>query len=122
MALTVPTWRNPFDISNPFENVYARIAGVGLDASVGSGRVVFNIHPNAAALGSVPLDQLGISLGEQLVAADPLADPPVEAVNFQTLGQFMADTEFAAAYAVIAAKLYAAALNHPRMAGATPVA
>ena len=126
MALNVPEFPDPRDPANPLKNAYAWLAWWALDLSNDTGRLVLNIHPNEAAWTAAPVAQLGISLGQVLVPAkpgDPTADPPVPAtpeVRFPTLEALMADPEFVAAYNTVGAKLYAASLNHPKLAGATP--
>jgi hypothetical protein len=117
MALILPSYPNPHDPDNPLVNAYAWLAELRLDLFTGQGQIVFNIHPNAAAWQSKPVDQLGIALG-QVLGPGPEGGP---AATFPTLAELMADPEFAAAYATIGAKLYAIADLHPALAGATEV-
>ena len=67
---------------------------------------MLNLHPHEEAWTAPPLAQVGISLGENLVPADTTVDPPKPAVVFPTLGEFMADPEFAAAYNPLGSKIY----------------
>jgi hypothetical protein len=133
MALTIPSYPIRFDPANPISNAYAWLAGVYLDLSSNSGRVVLNVHPNAASWQSPPVDQVAVALGQ--VFGGPGAtsgpDPGLPAVRFPTLGELMADPgpvgdtgiSFAQAYAVIGLKLYAElAARVPALAGAREVA
>jgi hypothetical protein len=118
MALKIPSWLNPHDKANPLVDVYGWISGLNLDLFSSQGQVVFNINPNAAAWQDRPIDQLGIALG-QVLGPGPEGGPPA---TFKTLSEFMADAEFAAAFATMGAKLYAEAVaKHPLLAGATEV-
>jgi hypothetical protein len=118
MALLIPSFPDPRDKANPLVDVYAWISGLSLDLFSNQGQVVFNVNPNAASWQDRPVDQFGIALG-QVLGPGPEGGPPA---TFPTLAEFMADPEFAAAFAVIGAKLYAAALaTHPAFAGAVEV-
>lgn len=125
MALNIPKYPDPRDPANPLSDAYAWLSEIALDLRGNAGRLTLNVHPNEAAWTAAPVAQLGISLGQILVPAtpgDPTAIPPVPAtpaVTFPTLADLMADADFASAYNTIGAKLYAAALAHPRLAGAT---
>jgi hypothetical protein len=112
MALQIPSWPNPHDKANPLVDVYGWFSGLNLDLFSSQGQVVLNVNPNAAAWQDKPIDQLGIALG-QVLGPD---------ATFKTLAEFMADAEFAAAFATIGAKLYAEAVaKHPMLAGAIEV-
>jgi hypothetical protein len=117
MALILPSYPNPHDPDNPLVNAYAWLAELRLDLFTGQGQIVFNIHPNAAAWQSKPVDQLGIALG-QVLGPGPEGGP---AATFPTLAEFMARLGFGQAYATIGAELYAEADLHPALAGATEV-
>ena len=106
MALSVPSYPNPYDPSTPIANAYALIAGLYLDMSNSTGRVVLNINPSETAWAAAPLAQAAVSLGETLVPGDPAVSPPVAPVVFPTLAEMMADTEFAAAFNTIGSKIY----------------
>jgi hypothetical protein len=117
MALQVPSFPNPHDKANPLVNVYAWIAEFHLDIFGDKGHVVFNVNPNEAAWQDRPTDQIRIDLGQVLAPGPPFSPP----VAYPTKDEFMADPEYAAAYAVIGAKHYAAAAErHPLLAGAVP--
>ncbi len=119
MALIIPSFPNKFNPDHPFSNAYAWMAGIALDISQGAGRLTLNINPNANAWASPPIDQIGITLGEVLVQANPSADPPVAEVKFPTLTELMANEEFAAAYNKIGLILYEAAMAHSKLTGST---
>lgn len=118
MALIIPSYPNPHDPANPLVDAYAWMASLILDLASGQGQIVLNIHPSEATWQSPPVAQLGIALG-QVLGPGPEGEP---AVAFPSLDELMADAEFAAAYATIGARLYAAAVaTHPALAGATQV-
>ncbi len=122
MALSIPTFENPYDPSTPFQNAYAWTANLALDVFHGLGRITLNVNPNENAWQGSPIGQVSINLGEVLVPAsqDEQGDPVPE-VRIKTLLELMTDPEFAQAYAVIGSKLYAEAIKHPKFAGATQV-
>lgn len=115
MALTIPSYPNPYDPANPFTNVHAYIAGVTLDLSNGSGSIVYNIHPNESAWVAAPLDQITIGFGEVLVPAD--GQNP--AVTARTLEEFKAQEGFLEHFDGFGGFFYLDALKHPKFAGAT---
>lgn len=119
MALNLPTLATPYGIE--LTNAYAWLSGLALDLSANTGRCVLNVNPDEAAWQSTPVVQVAVSLGQVLTPGDPTASPPVEPTLFPTLSELMSDPEFAQAYSVIGAKLYAALLAHPALAGATVV-
>jgi hypothetical protein len=119
MALQVPSFPNPHDKANPLIDVYAWPSGFNLDIFGGDkGYVVFNVNPNEAAWQDRPIDQIKIEFGQVLAPGPPFSPP----VAYPTKEEFMADPEFATAYATIGAKLEAAAAaTHPLLIGAVPV-
>jgi hypothetical protein len=123
MALNIPSFPNPFDASHPLANAYAWISFLALDANAGTGRLVLNVHPNVdAASTSKPVCQLPITLGEVLVKSTSAFDgstPAVESFTFPSLVTLMSDPEFASAYQTIQAKLEAALIQVPALAGST---
>lgn len=123
MALTIPSFLNPFDPSAPLFGAYAWISGVYLDLSNGSGRVVVNVHPSAQAAASAPpIAQVAVTLGEVLVPAVPAEGetPEVPAVAFPGLAELMGDPDFLTAFGTIQVMLEAALAGHPRLAGSAP--
>jgi hypothetical protein len=142
MALLIPEYPNPYS-TTPATNAIGWVSFIALDASkpAVTGRVVININQDEASANAYlsPLGQVNLSLGQVLVAevpdvpevvADPESDPPIEgvpavpgtpAVMFPTFAELMADSEFASAFEVIKAKLYAAALASPELPGAVIV-
>lgn len=123
MALRIPQFENPFDPSNPFADAYAWTAGLGLDLFAGQGRVTANVNPNENAWQSPPIDQVSISLGDELSPAvyDQDGNVVTPAVKVKTLAELMADPEFAQAYQVLGGKLYQELAKHPKFSGATQV-
>jgi hypothetical protein len=118
MALQIPSFPNPHDKANPLVDVYAWISGFNLDVFGDKGYVVFNVNPNEVAWQDRPIDQIKIEFGQVLAPGPPFSPP----VAYPTKDEFLADPEYAAAYAVIAAKHEAAAVaTHPLLAGAVEV-
>jgi hypothetical protein len=118
MAFVVPSFPDPHDPETPLANAYVWRSKVTLDVATGQGEMVMNVHPREATWQSSPVDKIVIRLGEVLAPGDGWSPP----VSFPTIDEFMADPEFAAAYATIGAKLDAAAVaRHPLLAGAVPV-
>jgi hypothetical protein len=117
MARQISSFPSPFDPATPLVDAYAWISGLNLDLFSGQGQFVLNINPNAAAWQSPPVAQMARATARQL-GPGPEGGP---AKTSPTLAELMADPEFAAAYAVIGAKLYAIADLHPALAGATEV-
>jgi hypothetical protein len=111
MARQIPSFPNPHDPANPLVDAYGWISGLNLDLFSNQGQFVLNINPNAAAWQSPPVAQIGIALGQVLASG----------TTSPTLAELMADPEFAAAFTVIGAKLYAIADLHPALAGAIEV-
>lgn len=105
MALSIPSIVNPYDSANPIAPAYAWLSSLGLDLAHGAGQLVLSVHPREDAWMSQPIARIPVTLGQ----------------DFPTLPELMADPEFAAAYAVIGGKLYAALLDHPQFAGSTIV-
>src|SRR5262249_61173195 len=89
--------------NNPGPNAYAYIGALTISFRDNTSTVVLHVHPNEAAWRDAPLGYVPIQGGEAL-AND---------THFPTLAEFMADPEFAQAFAVVAAKIYAQAKNHP---------
>ena len=108
-ALRLPSFPNPHDRNNPVANAYAYIGALTISFRDNTSTTVLHVHPNAAAWQDAPLGYIPIQGGEAL-AGD---------THFPSLNEFMADPEFAQAFGVIAAKMYAQAKNHPQCAGAT---
>jgi hypothetical protein len=117
MARQIPSFPDPRDKLNPLVDAYAWLSALSLDLASGQGQLVLNIHPHEAAWQDAPAAQLGMALG-QVLGPGPEGGPPV---TFPTLAELMADPDFAAAFAVIGAKLYAAADLHPLLVGAVEV-
>lgn len=113
MALSIATYPNPTDPNNPLADAYCWITTLTVDSLRGSGTVVLQVHPNEAAWQGVPLDRLTFSLGEQLTFPGDGSEP----VRFATLGQLMADPDFAAAFATVVGKLYETVAATPAFAG-----
>lgn len=116
MALQPPSYPNPFDPSRPEPAAYARIGTVMLRPETGAGNMVVNVKASAAARAAKapPIDQVAVSLGMDV----PGTDPPV---RVKTLTELMADPEFAAAYAVVAGKLYGELRKFPAFRDAADV-
>lgn len=109
----ITTWANPYDPATPLTNVYAYAAGLGLDASNGSGQVTYNAHPNANAWTGTPIGQVSIQLGDVIVPVNG----EIPAVVMPTLAELMANPQFAQAYTTIGQVLDAYAVQHPAFAG-----
>ena len=89
-------FRREFPTGAVAESAYGWISFIALDTRQGEGRLVLNIHPTADDWRCVPAEQVSIALGSPI----------------PTLAQFMADPDFAAAFQVIATKLYGAIVEH----------
>jgi hypothetical protein len=107
-ALQLPSYPNPHDRNTPMANAYAYIGALTISFRDNTSTVVLHVHPNAAAWRDTPLGYIPIQGGEGLA----------NNTHFPTLSEFMGDPEFAQAFGVIAAKIYAQAKNHPQCAGA----
>ena len=129
MALSIPSVPNPFDPNNPFTNVYGWNAGVYLDISQDSGRIVLNVNTSPDNWEAQPITQFSMVPGEVAVPAipgDPTQDPPIPdtpAVTIATLDELMNETTtigdtgltFAQCYATIGARLYQEWLKYPAL-------
>lgn len=132
MHLNVPSFVTRQGVT--LTNAYAYNAGLYFDQTVGSGRVVLNVHPSQAVFeqGYPPADQLDLSFGEILVAADPNATPPVAEVKASTLPELLSHQAVgyqaatpptgADAYTVLMLLILQEWLKHPRLSGAAIVA
>lgn len=146
--LSIPSYPNPY-ATTPITNAVGWISFLALDFStpVPSGRVVLNVNADAqgATQYKPPIVQKSYSLGQVLRAeipgtpeipgnpGDPNADPPVPpteavpavpgvpAIVFPSFADLLGDPEFAQAFGVIRAKLYAAVAVCPCLEGATPL-
>lgn len=120
MALTgIPSAPNPYDPASPFEGAYAYAASLELDLNTGDGRIVYNVHPSAAASAGDPVGRVAITLGAPLRPGDPSASPPTADLSMPTLPELLAVPGFAAAFGTIAAILDGYAVQHPNFAGAS---
>lgn len=106
MSLRLPSYPDSH-YANPLADVYAWVAMISIDFGTGSGRVMVNVHPDAAsaAAGKFPLDQVGVTMGR----------------GFPSLAEMMADPQFAAAFGVIRTKLYDHLKALPAFQGAVDV-
>ena len=122
MAISIPSYPNPFEPAKPVVAAYAWTSFIALDLFANQGRLQLNINPNLTSWSAPPMGTISVALGQVFVAANPAAVPPVAEVRFPRLDELMADPAFASAYNTIGSKLYAALLlYHPALAGATSV-
>lgn len=118
MALNIPSIENPFDPNNPLTDAYAWIVNISLDIYSNNGRVILNINPNEEAWSAPAMRQVSIELGQ---ITKPINENNDTEVRVKTLSELMADPEFAQAYSVLGAKLYAEVLKHPIFENSTIV-
>lgn len=106
MALSIPSYPNPYDSANALTNAYGWISSIALDAGTGNGVVSLSIHPSAAASStSPPISVVSVSLGQG---------------GFPSFADLMGDTAFATAFGTIKAKLENALIDHvTALSGAT---
>lgn len=109
-ALRLPTYPNPHDRNSPLENAYAYFGELTVNFRNDTSQAVLHVHPNEAAWQDQPVGYLGMQGGDMWEGG----------AYFPRISEFMQDPEFAAAFTVIATKIYAKALLNPALAGATP--
>ena len=122
-GIIIPKYPNPFDPSNQLVNAFATIGAVSLDNTTGLGSLVLNVYANqAAATGRCrPDDELVFALGQQVLAGNPSATPPVQPVALRNLAGFMVDAAFASAFGTISAEFFGELISKvPPLAGSTP--
>jgi hypothetical protein len=129
MALSIPTYLNPFDPANAITNAYGWISLLSLDLFAEKGRVVLSINPNASAWEATPIDTITMALGQIVEKENPSASPPIAGVAIVTLAELLAETAtigstgitFAEAFGAIGQRLYVEAIKLPPLAAATQV-
>jgi hypothetical protein len=119
MPLAIPDYRSPFS-ATPVKEAYGYIKAISLDSEQLTGKLVLRIYYDQASADMAPIDELQVAAGEMTVPATPdqvVPDgdgtkviPGTPAVYFPSLADFMADPEFAQAFAVVASKLEVALL------------
>lgn len=128
-GLIIPSYRTPAGVV--LTAAYAYNAGLYFDVSKGTGRIVLNVHPDAAtaAAGFPPADQLSLTLGQVVVPGDPAADPPRAEIRAVTLTELLAEAAESVitstpptgqdAYIILSVLFIREWLKHPALAGST---